>query len=130
MGPLFSAAWQVVHNRLEELPKNGSLDPDMQALREAVDDLCDLNASPEGPWEARDINDRDRAWGPTIWDSRISPLVGGCTWGRSRMSFDTMIEAIAVRDTLNRFKGDKNGTTCPTKSSRLYHREQSYRGHP
>ena len=43
MEEIFSAAWQVVHNRLKELPENGSLDPDMQALREVVDKQCDAS---------------------------------------------------------------------------------------
>ena len=38
---IFQAAWQVVHNRLKELPTNGCLDPDIQALREVVDKQCD-----------------------------------------------------------------------------------------
>ena len=41
MEEIFQAAWQVVHNRLKELPENGSLDPDVQALREFVDKQCD-----------------------------------------------------------------------------------------
>ena len=43
MEEIFQAAWQVVHNRLKELPANGCLDPDMQALREFVDKQCDAS---------------------------------------------------------------------------------------
>lgn len=52
---------------------------------------------PEGPWEAKDINDDDRCWGPTVF--RNGEEYGACN--RSRFYLDTMTQAIAVRDALN-----------------------------
>ena len=64
--------------------------------------------APEGPWEVKDINDIDRCWGPTVWDSRVSPSAGGCIRGSSMVHFDTMAKATAVRDAWNRLVGGTN----------------------
>ena len=58
--------------------------------------------APEGPWRSENIGDRDRSWGPTVWDSRCEGNLEYGIVGLSRFYFATLPLAEAIRDVLNR----------------------------
>ncbi len=57
---------------------------------------------PEGPWRARVLNDANRAWGPTVWNSASGGEDGtSSVAGWDRLQTETIEQAEGVRDALN-----------------------------
>lgn len=71
--------------------------------------------TPKGPWKAQDINDRNRCWGPVVWDSRFGGKNAlSVTFGRNALQMSTMEEAIAVRNALNDHWNNVESIPLPT----------------
>jgi hypothetical protein len=99
---------ETIKNRWREKSPGGcrmlSRGDDCNCTLCLVDNLlaAALSKVPKGPWRSENICDENRNWGPCVWDSRVDANGYGIA-GTSLFYFPNLMQAEAVRDTLNCF---------------------------